>query len=48
MLEMEDDDPSQWSRHLVPIPQGENLQKGRDDLIHFKKRRIWKTAFSFL
>ena len=32
----------------APIPQGENLQKGRDDLIHFKKCRIWKTAFSFL
>ena len=32
----------------TPITEGESLQKGRDDLIHFKKRRIWKTAFSFL
>ena len=32
----------------TPIPQGENLLKGCDDLIHFKKGRLWKTAFSFL
>ena len=39
---------SGWDTSYTPITEGESLQKGRDDLIHFKKRRIWKTAFSFL
>ena len=35
---------SGWDTSYTPITEGESLQKGRDDLIHFKKRRIWKNC----